>query len=272
VKPTNLEKTLEKTILARHPLIIKGIPGVGKTDIIEKVTNKLGYNLITLYGSTLEAPDLRGYPTYNFETDIARFVPFDDLKIIIETDEPTIVFFDDFGQSSQSVQSASMSLFLKRQIGNQKISDQVTFIIATNDKTHHAGVAGVLEPVKSRMLSIVKLDVNLEDWIKWALENSISAEVIAFMRLRGHELLSNFQPTTGLTNSPSPRAQESVSNIVKMEFPSDIEFELIKGAAGEGYATEMRGFLTLFSLTIRWFFMLIAAHWLPWQSLIEWKR
>ena len=139
-----------------------------------------------------------------------------------------------------------MSLFLGRKVGDYDVSDNVTFLIASNDKTHHAGVVGILEPVKSRMLSIIELETDVEDWICWALKNNIRPEIIAFMRLRGHDLLSAFEATTSLINSPSPRAQEAVSRIIEMEFPPTVEYEMIKGSAGEGYATEIRGFLTLF--------------------------
>ena len=246
MKPRDLKAVLIKTIQAKKPVLIYGPPGVGKTDIITQVVAELGQELIIFLPSISEPIDYKGLPTYNSETDIARFVPFDVLNDLVTATSPTVVFVDDFGQANQSVQAALMNLFRARRIGDQQISDHVTFVLATNDKSHHAGVGGILEPIKSRMLSLIELTVSLEDWIQWALINNLDSSLIGFMRLRGHELLSKFKPTTGLTNSPSPRAQEAVSDIIKMEFNRDIEFELISGAAGEGYATEIRGFLTLF--------------------------
>lgn len=245
MKPQDLALVLEKTILAKQPLLISGPPGVGKTDIIEQVTKKLNYELILMLPSISEGVDFKGFPVYNPD-DGAHFVPFDTLKLLIDATEPTIAFLDDLGQANTSTQAACMNLFRSRLIGEKPISDHITFVIATNGANHHAGSLGVLEPIKSRMISIVELTVDVEDWVLWALQNEIRPEVIAFMRLRGNDLLSAFKPTTALVNTPSPRAQEAVSKIINLELPNDIEAEMIKGAAGEAYAVEMRGFLSLF--------------------------
>ena len=245
MKPSELATILEKTILTKQPLLISGPPGIGKTEIVEQVTAKLGHKLIPMIPSLSENVDYKGFPVYDVDNG-ARFVPFDQLKLLIDADEPTVVFFDDLGQANTSTQAACMNLFRGRMIGDQKISDHITFIVATNGATHHAGSIGILEPIKSRMISIVELTPDIEDWVMWGLEHEIRPEVIAFIRFRGHEMLSNFNPTTALTNSPSPRAQEAISNIINLEVTSEIEFEMISGAAGEAYAIEMRGFLALY--------------------------
>lgn len=245
MKPSELAIVLEKTILAKKPLLISGPPAIGKTDIITQVTEKLGHNMIVMTPSLSEPTDFKGLPAYDIEHG-ARFVPFEQLKELIDADVPTVAFLDDLGQAGPSTQAACMNLFRSRRIGDEKVSEHVTFVVATNGANHHAGSMGILEPVKSRMISIVELVPDVEDWVKWGLEHNIRAEVIAFIRLRGNDLLSEFKPTTALVNSPSPRAQESISDIIEMEFPPHIEYEMIKGAAGEKYATEMRGFLTLF--------------------------
>jgi hypothetical protein len=246
MNPTSLKRVLRKTIQEKKPVLIYGPPGVGKTDVITQIVEELQQKLIIFLPSISEPIDYKGLPVFNQETEIASFVPFDVLNELVTADEPTIVFVDDFGQANQSVQAALMNLFRARRVGDRQISEHITFVLATNDKNHHAGVGGILEPIKSRMISLIELTVSLEDWIQWALQKQLDPSLIGFMRLRGNELLSKFEPTTSLSNSPSPRAQEAVSTIIKMGFPRDIEFELIEGAAGTGYATEIRGFLSLF--------------------------
>lgn len=245
MKPTDLAIVLEKAVLAKHPILITGPPGIGKTDIVKQIAAKLNHELVLMLPSLSEPTDYKGFPVYN-ETDGAKFVPFDNLKALIDVSTPTIAFMDDLGQANTSTQAACMNLFRERRVGEYKISDNVTFIIATNGAHHYAGSLGILEPIKSRMLTIIELTVDVENWVLWALQNGIRPEVIAFMRLRGNVLLSNFEPTSALTNSPSPRAQESVSAIIDLEYPTEIEFEMIKGAAGEKYAIELRGFLALY--------------------------
>ncbi len=246
MKPSELAISFKAAFKRKEPLMVVGPPGIGKTDIVESVAKKLGYKLIVMYPAIAEPVDFRGMPTYDRKSKIASFVPFDDLLELINATEPTVCFMDDFGQANQSVQAACMHLFLSRRIGAHKISDHITFVICTNDVMHHAGVTGIIEPVKSRMLSIIHLIPDLDDWVNWAIKNNLRPEVIGFMRLRGNKFLSKFKPTTSLMNTPSPRGTANVSRILDLGMTSAIEAELIEGAVGKAYAVEFKGFQILF--------------------------
>ena len=80
----------------------------------------------------------------------AEFLPFGDLRALIQADKDTVFFLDDLGQAPPTVQAAAMQLILARRINGHHVSDSVTFIAATNRKQDKAGVSGILEPVKSR--------------------------------------------------------------------------------------------------------------------------
>ena len=246
MKPSELKDTFRKFFKHKASSMVVGPPGIGKTEIVKQVAAELEYDLIVMYPAISEPVDFRGMPTYNTESNEAKFVPFDVLNDLITADKPTICFMDDFGQANQSVQAACMHLFLERKVGDHDISDNITFVICTNDKKHNAAVTGIIEPVKSRMTSIINLESDVDDWIDWAIQKNLAPEVIGFIRLRGYELLSKFEATTSLTNTPSPRGTEFVSKIVEMKFSRDREAELITGAVGAGYATEFIGFKDLF--------------------------
>ena len=172
-------------------------------------------------------------------------MPIGDLCEITTASKPTVFFLDDLGQAPASVQAAAMQLILARRINGHKVSDSVTFIAATNRREDKAGVQGILEPVKSRFVSILHMEVDLDDWCRWALENDMPAELVAFIRFRPN-LLHDFQPSRDMVNSPSPRTVANVGRIMRAGFPRETEYELYTGAAGEGFASELMGFLKIF--------------------------
>lgn len=244
MKPSHLEGFLVFAISNHLPVLIKGKPGIGKSDIVEQASRLAGARLIISHPVVSDPTDYKGLPFASGGE--AHFLPFNDLKKIIDATEPTVFFLDDLGQAPAAVQAACMQLILARQINGHHISDQVTFIAATNRKEDKAAVSGLLEPVKSRFASIVELEVDTDDWVRWALtKGGMPTELIAFMRFRP-ELLDKFEPTKDIVNTPSPRTVAYVGKLQNAGVPSDLMYEAFKGAAGEAFATEYKTFLDIY--------------------------
>lgn len=243
MKPSQLSELLSKTIQARLPVLIKGAPGIGKTDIVTQACNTIGADLIVSHPVVDEPIDYKGLPFVR--DDHAEFLPFGALRRIIEAQRPTVYFLDDLGQAPPSVQAAAMQLLLARRINGHRVSEQVTFIAATNRKQDKAAVSGILEPVKSRFVTIVELEPDVDDWVQWAVSNNMPAELIAFIRFRPN-LLFDFAPSVDITNSPCPRTVHHIGRMLELGLCTGIEFEAFAGAAGEGFAAEFLGFLQIY--------------------------
>ena len=243
MKPKDLSQLLTRTIDARLPVLIKGAPGVGKTDIVTQACKETETALLVSHPVVDEPIDYKGLPA--IRDDHAEFLPFGSLRQLIETKQPLVYFMDDLGQAPASVQAAAMQLIFARSINGFKVSDEVTFIAATNRKQDHAGVTGILEPVKSRFVSIIELEPDIDDWVLWASVNKLPAELIAFIRFRP-QLLFDFSPSVEMKNSPCPRTVHNVGKLMQLDLSSELEFDAYAGAAGEGFAAELMGFLQIF--------------------------
>lgn len=243
MRPAQLAEFLKFSIQHNMPVMVSGAPGTGKTDIVSDVVlNQLGYNLLIGHPVVDEAIDYKGLPfAVNGK---AEFLPYGNLRIMLEANEPTVFFFDDFGQADISVQKAIMQLLLSRSINGKKISPHIVFVAATNRQQDKAGVSAILEPVKSRFKSIVELTVNLDDWVNWAIKNNIPSDLVSFIRFRPN-LLTDFQPTREIKNSPSPRTIASVADYLKSKLPNQLEYEVFCGAVGEAFTAQFMAFLKL---------------------------
>lgn len=244
LKPSQLFELLIRAVPALENILVKGAPGIGKTDIMGQVADHLKAELIVMHPVVSDPTDFKGMP-WVFEHNgrkTAVFLPFEDLEQLMSADKLTICFPDDLGQAPPAVQAAFMQLLLSRSINGHKISDLVAFVAATNRKADKAGVSGMLEPVKSRFSSIVELIVDVDDWVNWALNHKVPTELIAFIRYRPN-LLHDFKATSDLTNSPCPRTVTAVGRLMGLSLPKDIEFQTYAGAAGEGWASEFLAFL-----------------------------
>ncbi len=245
MKASQLKETLAYAIKNKLPVLIKGAPGTGKSDLVAQACHEAGADLIISHPVVSDPTDYKGLPFPVADKDEATFLPFGDLLRLIRAEKPTVFFLDDLGQAPASVQSAVMQLILARRVNGHSVSEHVVFLAATNRREDKAGVMGILEPVKSRFAAIVELEVDVDDWVTWAFREEMPAELIAFIRYRPH-LLHDFKPTADIVNTPSPRTVAYVGTMMKNGLPEDLTYELIAGAAGEGFATELIGFLNIF--------------------------
>lgn len=239
VTPKQLKRLLVPSIQAKELVLIKGKPGVGKSAIEIESAAEAGAENIIMYPSVADPTDAKGFP---FMVDgVAKFVPFDDLKRVFDLvgiGKLAVLFLDDLGQGSPAVQASFMQLI-------DRIRGKIAIIAATNRRSDRAGVQGLLEPVKSRFSTIVELEVSLDDWVEWAFNNNVPASVIGFLRNRP-ELLSKFEPTADITNSPSPRTWAALGRMMTVtQNDTSIRQAVFSGAVGEADATAFLGFLEI---------------------------
>lgn len=271
MRPAMIAKALEMLIPNKRNVLLVGQPGCGKTAIVKQVAEKLiwekdgkPYDLLTLHPVVDEPIDYKGLPFV--EKSGADFKPFGNLRRMITAKRPLIVFLDDLGQAPMAVQAALMQILYGGTINGTAISPHVRFVGATNDHTHRAGVTGLLEPVKSRFATILNLDINIQDWQAFALQDGTPVEVVAFTQMRP-DILTDFEPTAEVTNSASPRTLSEYGRILNDGFldaltgehmaqfdataPTTVSsnemvgmlYELTAGAIGKRWAPEMVGFI-----------------------------
>lgn len=243
MKPSQLKSVLTKLIKHGKPVLLVGPPGVGKSEISETVARELGYDILICHPVVDSPIDYKGMPYVS--DGKAEFLPFGILNQLIEANSPLLCMFDDLGQACDAVQASLMQLLLSRKINGQKISDHVVFLAATNDKHHKASVSGILEPVKSRFITILKIDIDAAEWIKWGSENNMPTELLDYVAMNP-DFLFEFNPTTEVTNSPCPRTVANMGELFNLFDICDESIELFGGAVGIEAAAKFLSFVEIY--------------------------
>lgn len=247
MRPRDLSTLLAYTIPRSLPVLIKGAPAVGKTQIVQQAALSAHAKLIYTDCATSDQTRAEGMPWPKPESGEAIFLPFGDLGQALIAKEPTVWLFDDLGWASPAVQCSFAHLFHERRTpSGAMLPDCVAIVATTNRRNDRANVSGLLEPIKSRFATIVELEVNLEDWATWWVKRNGQAELLSFLRYRSH-LLHVFEPTADLVNGPSPRTWVYASNFMGNELPPDVRLAALSGAVGPGAASEFEGFLRVYA-------------------------
>lgn len=243
MKPSQIKSVLIKLIKHRKPVLLVGPPGVGKSEISEEVAKELGYDIIICHPVVDSPIDYKGMPYVS--DGKAEFLPFGILNQLIEATSPLLCVFDDLGQACDAVQASLMQLLLSRKINGKKISDHVVFLAATNDKHHKASVSGILEPVKSRFITILRVDIDAQEWINWGREHNMPAELLDYVSMNP-DFLFEFNPTSEVTNSPCPRTVANMGELFNLFGICDESVELFGGAIGLEAAAKFLSFVEIY--------------------------
>jgi hypothetical protein len=239
MKPSLIKESVRLAIKAKKPIFIWGSPGIGKSDIVTQVANEEKLECRTCIAVLFDPVDLRGIPSIvNGRTVWARpgWLP--------ETGEG-VLFIDELPQAPPLVQNAFTQLILERRVGEHKLGDGWAVIAAGNREGDRAATYRMPTHLANRFYAHLTFDVDLEDWIAWALTHHIRTEIIAFLRFRS-ALLNNFDTSKNDKAFPTPRSWAFVSSILDQTPSKELEFELIAGAVGQGAATEFLGFLRIY--------------------------
>ena len=236
IKPSELKGKLETLISLNKPTFIWGASGIGKSEIIAKVAEKLDYNLIDVRVSLLDPVDLRGVPSV--ENGITKWNP--PVFLPREGDKTSILFLDELPHGSPSVQNALFQLIRDRQIGEYKLPDSTIIISAGNRVSDRVGANKINGALANRFVHL-HLEADVDDFCHYALsEGDFEPNIVAFIRYRP-ELLFDFNKDS--VAWASPRAWESVSDIGKANKQNLQDLALVGGCVGDSVAVEFCAFM-----------------------------
>lgn len=245
MRPNDLLKTITARFNAdiARAIYIKGSPGVGKTKIAEQAAAQLGVGFKVIHAPLMQPEDY-GFPVISqCRKDIEFVVSKAKFPLVVGQNCPErgILLIDELPQDTPSGQKILANLTQAREIHGHKLLPGWMIIATGNRAIDRSGAGPLLAHLRARVTH-VDLEVSLDDWTNWAMNNGVKMEVIAFCRFRP-ELLNSFDPHAEI--SPTPRAwAEGVSAQLGVVDPS-LEFELFKGDIGEGAAAEFLSFLKI---------------------------
>ncbi len=245
MKPNKLKKLIADSIEAKvtRALYIEGAPGVGKTQVAGQVAAELGIGFQAIHAPLLQPEDY-SFPVVSADRTDVNFI-VSKTKFPIETSSfcnRGILLIDELAQADNSAQKILANLLQAREIHGNKLL-QNWFIIATGNRAQdRAGANRLLSHLGNRVTRI-ELEVSLDDWTNWAIQNGVKPEVIAFIRFRP-ELLTNFDPKQDVNATPRAWAEGISARLGAID--PDSEFETFKGDVGQGPATEFLSFLKVF--------------------------
>jgi hypothetical protein len=237
MKPSLVALSLETCIKARRPIFIWGPPGVGKSQVTQQVAEKMKINLIDIRAALLDAVDLHGVPEIKNGKTVWAIPDF------LPQDGNGLLFFDELPAAPPLVQNACLSLVLDRRLGEYHLPPGYAVGAAGNRQEDRAYNSRMSTALADRFYH-VDFEIDLNDWLAWALAAGIRMEVIAFVRFCP-QFLHQFDPQKETRAFPSPRGWEYISDVLNHDPDPRIMLDLFSGKVGRAAGTQFVGFLKI---------------------------
>lgn len=219
------------------PLLLSS-PGLGKSSIVHQIARDYDLKIIDLRLSQCTPEDLQGYPMRSGHK--ATFTPFDVFPLLGEQlpdgHQGWLLFLDELTSAAKPVQAAAYKLILDRMVGSFHLHPNVAIVAAGNKSTDRAVVNQMSTALQSRMIHY-ELDVNVRDWMEYALQSGIDYRITGFISYMPSRLM-DFKPDHQDRTFACPRTWEFLSRLIKDQ---EVSFEIaarVAGTIGAGVGVE----------------------------------
>lgn len=234
-----------KAILAafnvKRPVFLWGPPGIGKSEVVEEITNELGGYMIDLRMAQMEPTDIRGIPFFNRDNGKMDWAPPIDLPDAeLASQYPIVVLFlDEMNSAAPSVQAAGYQLILNRRVGKYVLPDNVVIVAAGNRESDKGVTYRMPMPLANRFIH-VEMRPDFNSWQDWAVGKSIHKDVVGYLSFAKQDLY-DFDSKSASKAFATPRSWSFVSDLLADEsLDEETLFTLVAGAVGEGLAAKFK--------------------------------
>jgi len=217
--------------------MLHGRPGVGKTEIIRQLADRIGAQLFDIRLTTIEPQDLRGLPYYDHATQRTIWYRPEDLPD--DPAQPAVLFLDELTAASPYLQPTVYGLLQERRVGRHLLPDAV-FIVAAGNGVEDGAVAYEMGTALSDRLIHMQVVADPVQWLEhYAITRSLHPAVTAFLRSRP-DLLDTTEETLkrAETIACTPRSWERVSDIMGAVTDKPLRHTMIAGTIGLAAAAE----------------------------------
>ena len=239
VTPNEAKAAVQHAMKLKRPIFMWGPPGIGKSDIMGQITDSLeNAYLIDVRLSLWEPTDIKGIPYYSANDNIMAWAPPSELpnEEFAKQFKTIVLFLDEMNSAAPAVQAAAYQLILNRKVGTYKLPDNVVIVAAGNRETDKGVTYRMPAPLANRFVHL-ELRVDFEDWLTWATENKIHADVVGYLTFAKQDLY-DFDPKSSSRAFATPRSWSFVSELLDDDLPESTLTDLVAGSVGEGLAVK----------------------------------
>lgn len=212
-----LEAVLSLAYRARRAVLLEGPTGIGKSELVRRVSEHLGIGTVVLDLSLLEPPDLVGLPVIH-EGRTTYAVPR-----VLPQGGAGILMLEELNRAERYIQQPALQLLTARRLHEYELPPDWVCFAAVNPETADYQVTPLDRALRARFLNL-NVRADRAAWLAWAQMNNLHPGIIALAQ--AHERILDEIP---------PRSWTYASQILDALTPEELrDGALLRDALG-GY-------------------------------------
>ena len=239
VTPNTAKASIQHAIKKKRPIFLWGPPGIGKSEIVEQITNSLPNSLLIDNRLSLWEPtDIKGIPYFDSNSGTMVWAPPSELPSaeLAAKYDYIVLFLDEMNSAAPAVQAAAYQLILNRKVGQYVLPDNVLIVAAGNRDADKGVTYRMPAPLANRFIHL-ELAVSFNDWFDWAVDKKIHKDVVGFLQFSKKDLY-DFDPKSSSRSFATPRSCTFESELLDDNLDESTTTDLVAGTVGEGLAVK----------------------------------
>ena len=179
-----LSTVLPVVAAAKHPILIRGRHGVGKSQTVYQFADKLGLPVIERRASQMTEGDLLGLPDQaGVSVGGRKATAYNPPAWFLEAcTKPVVLFIDEIDRATTEVRQGFFELTDSRKLAGFTLHEDTIIVAAVNGGVHAAEYAVAdMDPAEQDRYTVFDVEPTVEDWLTWAAGN-IADVVTEFIR------------------------------------------------------------------------------------------
>jgi len=253
MKISDVKPILTASMEAKDSIIMTGVHGIGKSEVVKEWAEENDIALEILYLSSNEVGDLIGVP-YNKVVDGRQIeswsVPswLDNLHQTSKQGKKCALFLDEISRAALDVRQASLQLVLDKKIHQHKLPEN-TLVVAADNPDNGLYQVEAMDPALLDRFLAIDVEVDVEGWLKWARGKKVNPIVRDFIAENPKKL--HFIPNEGAdcNISATPRSWTKLASYIDNidNIPKAVHYQIIKGKIGTALAAQFLNFIQNYS-------------------------
>jgi len=258
MKISKIKPILAAAHEADDSVLMEGLHGIGKSEIVKQYCDENGYHYTALFLSHQEVGDLIGIPVtemINGESITLWSKPIwlQRMETAAANGKKCVLLLDELNRAQTDVLNSALQLVLERQIHEHvlpEVNGYRTQIIACTNPDDGDYQVQSLDPALINRFLKITVEVDEEGWLAWARNNDVNQIVRDFIVDNMTKLHFISEDEIGATPRSWTKLAKFMDLAQKGQIPEEYILDIMRGKIGSALASQFYVFFKNYSTNI----------------------